>query len=98
MSNRPAPEPQDRLREMVDQLWLRLGIFGGMDSSQAKVYRDQFNAEIHAALVRIVAEEREACARYAETPSGNYQVGVNPVPYWDGAKIARAIRARGLKE
>ena len=52
----------------------------------------------------VVAEEREACAKIAETPVGEYEVvvacGTEPAPYliprylnWQD--IAQAIRARG---
>ena len=55
-------------------------------------------SERNAAYQRGLAEgaraEREACAKLAETPSGNYQVGLKAIPYWDGEKLAAAIRAR----
>ena len=58
--------------------------------------------ERFAALVR--ADEREACAKIAETPVGEYEVvvacGTEPAPYriprylnWQD--IVKAIRARG---
>lgn len=52
----------------------------------------------------LLAEEREACAKLAETPVGTYHVvvacGSDPAPYaipryLDWQSIATAIRARG---
>ena len=60
------------------------------------------NIERFAALV--AAAEREACAKVAETPVGEYEVivacGTDPVPhriprYLEWNSIAAAIRARG---
>jgi hypothetical protein len=57
-----------------------------------------------ALVERVVAEEREACAKIAETPIGEYEVvvacGTEPTPhripqYANWQDIATAIRARG---
>jgi hypothetical protein len=57
-----------------------------------------------ALVERVVAEEREACAKIAETPIGEYEVvvacGTEPAPhripqYANWQDIAKAIRARG---
>lgn len=57
-----------------------------------------------ALVERVVAEEREACAKIAETPIGEYEVivacGTEPAPhripqYANWQDIATAIRARG---
>ena len=64
-----------------------------------------FYTEQLQALARLIVEhEREACAKIAETPIGEYEVvvacGTEPAPYripqyanWQD--IAKAIRARG---
>lgn len=55
-------------------------------------------------LMELVAAEREACAKIAETPVGEYEVivacGSEPTPhriprYLDSMGLAEAIRARG---
>ena len=63
-----------------------------------------FTEEIERFAALVAAAEREACAKVAETPVGEYEVivacGTDPVPHripryleWNG--IAAAIRARG---
>ena len=80
----PAPDPEDRL-------------FGAaLNADSTCVHSDDICIDCcHAALVRVVAEEREACARIAEAH-------VKPkLPYKPGegyAEVAAAIRARGLEE
>jgi hypothetical protein len=44
---------------------------------------------------QLLAEEREACARLAESPAGEWCIGDKRLPYWDGEKTAAAIRSRG---
>ena len=48
---------------------------------------------IQRALDAAAAEAIEREAQLAETPTGQYQVGHNRLPYFDGDKIASAIRA-----
>lgn len=43
-----------------------------------------------------LANLRERCAVIAETPTGHYQIGTGKMPYWNGEKIAAAIRALPL--
>ena len=59
-----------------------------------------------AAIKQAVEYEREACAKLAETPVGEYEVvvacGTEPTPhriprYLDSTSIAKSIRARGNK-
>jgi hypothetical protein len=64
-----------------------------------------FNAENAIKFAKLVAEhEREACAKIAETPIGEYEVivacGTEPTPhripqYSNWQDLAKAIRARG---
>lgn len=43
---------------------------------------------------KVEAQTREECARLVEQPTGHYQVGQTKQPYWDGVKLAAALRAR----
>ena len=82
-------------REDIDIMWNKA-------LQQAIKDGEEFTRYHFAALV--AAAEREACAKVAETPVGEYEVivacGTDPVPhriprYLEWNSIAAAIRARG---
>ena len=83
-------------REDVVRIAIEVGFYDG------EVDKCQLMLERFAYLV--AQQEREACAKIAETPIGEYEVvvacGTEPAPYripqyanWQD--IAKAIRARG---
>jgi hypothetical protein len=77
-------------------------------TNMAKLLEVQQKRELVAVdmLAAAIAAEREACAKIAETPIGEYEVvvacGTEPAPhripqYANWQDIAKAIRARGNK-
>ena len=93
-----APDPEDRLRAEAMELKEQLAALiyyreRGLDRTGVPLSLSTMGEQIHAALEAVVADEREACATVAEAER------------WRGKKcaplaltIAKAIRARGLKE
>lgn len=83
----PAPDPEDRLAPEALTLYRTVKeLLAGGHEAAAQV-------RIHAALVRVVAEEREAITQKLKEL-------INPrIPEWISAGAAfYAIRQRGLKE
>ena len=76
----------------------------GYGNPNMKAWQEDVVRELSHFAALVAAAEREACAKVAETPVGEYEVivacGTDPVPqriprYLEWNSIAAAIRARG---
>jgi hypothetical protein len=59
--------------------------------------RECVSVALSAAQAEGERKAYEEAARLAEQPTGHYEIGQSKQPYWDGAKIAAALRARSQR-